>query len=67
MRASGNQAPVETLDPNLTAMAALTTGLGAAMAWLGTRMGLLELRFDRRRCPSCGHTVTRPARCSCTR
>jgi hypothetical protein len=58
---------VETSDPQLAAVVILTMGLGVAMTWLGKRFGLLETRTGRRRCPSCGHLVTRTSGCPCVR
>jgi hypothetical protein len=64
---TGNDPLVETSDPQLAAIVTLTMGLGVAMAWLGTRLGLLEMRNGRRRCPSCGHLVNSATRCPCAR
>ncbi len=58
---------METLDSQLLAVAVLTTGVGAMMAWLGARAGLLEARSERRRCPSCGRVVGRVPSCPCVR
>lgn len=54
---------MHALDPDLVALVALTTGLGAMMAWLGTQKNALELRRRRRRCPVCRDVHTRAGRC----
>jgi hypothetical protein len=55
---------VDPFASQLVASVALTTGLGAMMVWLGSRMNALELRTQRR-CPSCGVRAERRSRCRC--
>jgi hypothetical protein len=51
-----------TLDPQMTMIAALTTGVGYLMIQSGLAKSALELKRRRRTCPSCGrHTDT----CGC--
>jgi len=42
------------LTPEVALVAALTTGVGAAMIRLGLSRGLLQLRNVEQRCPACG-------------
>ncbi len=55
-----------TLDPLFLGILSLTSGLGMAMLWLGSRMNMLESRHTHRRCPSCGHVTRRRGACRCT-
>jgi hypothetical protein len=43
-----------TLDPNLVAFFALTSGVGWLMIQAGVGKRMLEWRKHRRTCPSCG-------------
>jgi hypothetical protein len=43
-----------TLDPHVTTIAALTTGIGYLMIQSGLSKSALELKRRRRTCPSCG-------------
>ena len=46
-----------TMDPQITMLAALTTGIGWMMIQSGLAKSALELKRRRRSCPSCGrHT-----------
>jgi hypothetical protein len=54
---------MNALDADLVAIVALTTGLGAMMAWMGARMNALELRRGRRRCPTCRQVHAPAGRC----
>ena len=56
---------MEPFAPDVIATLALTSGVGVAMIWLGTRMHMLERRRTPRRCPSCGRLLARGASCGC--
>jgi NADH pyrophosphatase NudC (nudix superfamily) len=43
-----------TLDPQLTTLFALTTGIGYLMIQSGLQKSMLEWRRRKRLCPSCG-------------
>lgn len=51
-----------TLDPQVTTIAALTTGIGYLMIQSGLSKSALELKRRRRICPSCGR---QQPTCSC--
>jgi hypothetical protein len=51
-----------TLDPQLTTLFAVTTGIGYLMIQSGLQKSLLEWRKRKRSCPSCGRQL--PV-CSC--
>jgi hypothetical protein len=57
---------MDVFDSDLVALFALTSGLGAAMIWLGARVNALELRDTRRRCPACGLLAPPGRRCRCS-
>ena len=46
-----------TLDPELALLAAVTTAIGWTMVFAGARKRMLELRQQKRICPSCGHAI----------
>jgi rRNA maturation endonuclease Nob1 len=46
-----------TLDPQLALLAAVTTAIGWTMLFAGARKRMLDLRNDKRICPSCGHEI----------
>jgi hypothetical protein len=46
---------------------ALTTGVALVMSLLGVREGLLRMRAEPRRCPSCGRRLRSWTCWSCTR
>ena len=54
---------METLDPQVLGLLALSSGVALAMVWLGMRFSALEQR-QRMRCPACG-VRRRGGRCSC--
>ena len=43
-----------TLDPQITLLAAITTGIGYLMIQSGLSKSVLELKRRRKVCPSCG-------------
>jgi hypothetical protein len=45
------------LDPNITLLALLTTGVGYLMVAAGLHKSMLEWRRDGRVCPSCGREI----------
>ncbi|MFL5968061.1 MAG: hypothetical protein ACJ74L_00555 [Gaiellaceae bacterium] len=45
------------LDPNITLLALLTTGVGYLMVAAGLHKSMLEWRRDGRVCPSCGRAI----------
>jgi NADH pyrophosphatase NudC (nudix superfamily) len=51
-----------TLDPQLTSLFIVTTGIGYLMIQSGLQKSMLEWRRRKRHCPSCGHESTV---CSC--
>jgi hypothetical protein len=48
---------------DLIAVFALSSGLSAAMIWLGVQIRALDIRETRRRCPACGPVVQRARDC----
>lgn len=56
---------LEAFHPELLGLLAVTSGVGAAMVWLATRMNMLEQRQPPR-CPACGVIRYRGV-CSCSR
>jgi hypothetical protein len=45
------------IDPELALLAAVTTAIGWTMLFAGTRKRMLDLRHQKRICPSCGHEI----------
>jgi hypothetical protein len=45
------------LDPELAVLAAVTTSIGWTMLFAGARKRMLDLRQQKRTCPSCGHEI----------
>jgi hypothetical protein len=45
------------LDPNLLAVAALTSAAGWTMLYAGARKKMLDVRQRRRVCPACGRVI----------
>jgi rRNA maturation endonuclease Nob1 len=45
------------LDPQLAVLAAVTTAIGWTMLFAGARKRMLDLRHEKRICPSCGHEI----------
>ena len=45
------------LDPNIAALAIVTTGIGYLMVVAGLHKSMLEWRRATRSCPSCGRTI----------
>ncbi|MBD0338488.1 MAG: hypothetical protein ICV67_04280 [Thermoleophilia bacterium] len=58
---------METLDPQLAAAFAVTTGVGFLMLISGVHKSLLEWRHRRRPCPSCGRDIDGRVCRACTR
>jgi hypothetical protein len=54
---------MESFDPQILGLTALSSGLAAAMVWLAARMNMLERR-QVRRCPACGR-LRRHGACGC--
>jgi len=48
---------VTGLTPQFALLAVLTTGVGVVMSRLGLRRGVLRLRQESRRCPSCSKFI----------
>jgi rRNA maturation endonuclease Nob1 len=46
-----------SLDPNIALLAAVTTAIGWTMLFAGARKRMLDLRQQKRTCPSCGHRI----------
>jgi hypothetical protein len=45
------------LDPNITILAVVTTGVGYLMVVAGLHKSMLEWRRPGRMCPSCGRAI----------
>jgi hypothetical protein len=54
---------VAELATHLALLAALTSGAGAVMVWLGLDRGLLQSRMPERRCPCCGRPLNKNRAC----
>ena len=55
-----------TLEPEVAALFAVTTGAGFLMILSGLQKSMLELRGRRRTCPSCGKHIERRVCAACT-
>ena len=49
--------PKVGIDPGLALLAAVTTAIGWTMLFAGARKRMLDLRHQKRTCPSCGHEI----------
>jgi hypothetical protein len=47
-----------TVDPQITSLIAVTTGIGYLMIQSGLQKSMLEWRRRKRHCPSCGRQST---------
>ena len=47
-----------TLDPQLTSAVAAVAAVGWTMIFAGGKKRMLETKTRRRRCPSCGKTIS---------
>ena len=56
-----NRSTMTTLDPQLTTLFAVTTGVGYLMIQSGLQKSMLEWRRRKRSCPSCGRELGPPA------
>jgi hypothetical protein len=45
------------IDPELVLLATVTTACGWTMLFAGARKRMLDLRREKRICPSCGHEI----------
>jgi hypothetical protein len=57
MRAERPSKDAMHLDPSITALAAVTCGIGYLMTVAGLSKSALELKRRERKCPSCGRHI----------